>query len=78
MKVAKNSDTILAVLVLTAAALVLGAPVLGRAGFPFVANVVVSVAAASGVAAFLMAAAHSILRVRTVSAKPARREGPQC
>ncbi len=75
---AKNGDTILAALVLIAAGFVLGAPVLGRAGFPFAANVVVSVAAVSGVAAFLMAAAHSVLRVRTVSSKHGRREGPQC
>lgn len=73
----KGSDTILAALVLVAAGLVLSAPVLGRAGFPIVADVVVSAAAASGVAAFLLAAAHSLVRVRKMEKQVPRRE-PRC
>ena len=80
MSVRKNSDTILAGLVLIAAGLVLTAPVLGRSGFPFAADVVVSAAAASGVGAFLMAAAHSLLRLRTPTRVPkhAPTEDPRC
>jgi TRAP-type mannitol/chloroaromatic compound transport system permease large subunit len=76
----KNSDTILAVLVLIAAGLVLTAPVLGRSGFPFAADLVVSAAAVSGVGAFLMAAAHSLLHLRTPARVPKRalREDPPC
>jgi hypothetical protein len=58
---AKDSDVSLAVLALLATALVLVAPVLGRAGFPFAADVVMAAAAASGVGAFLLAAAQSFL-----------------
>ena len=76
----KDGDMILAVLVLAAAGLVLSAPVLGRAGFPFAADVVVAGAAASGVGAFLMAASHSLLRLRREARGPerARTEDPRC
>ena len=61
---AKDSDMPLTVLVMIATALVLSAPVLGRIGFSFAADVVVSVAAVSGVGAFLLAAAHSLVRLQ--------------
>ena len=77
---AKDSDVSLAVLALLATALVLLAPILGRAGFPFAADVVMAAAAASGVGAFLLAAAHSFLGLHPEGrARQLRRpEKPQC
>ena len=69
----RRTDLPVVSLGLTAAALVLAAPVAGRMGFSFVADVLVSLAAASGTAGFLAAAAASLLHLRQQAARPVKR-----
>jgi hypothetical protein len=69
---AKWNDFVLVVLALIAAAFVLAAPVVGRAGYDFAADVLVVLAATSGLAGFLVAATHTFLHVRVARPDPAR------
>jgi len=62
---AARSDLGLAVVVLSAAALVLVAPVLGRLGYAGAADVVMVAAAGCGVASFAMAGAATLRAARS-------------
>ena len=61
---AKGSDLPLAVSALAAAALVLAAPLLGRAGHPLAADLTVAAAAASGFASFVLAGFATVRAAR--------------
>jgi hypothetical protein len=62
--VAARSDAWLAALVLSAAALVLAAPVVGRAGHPRAADAAMLLAAGCGLAAFAWAALATLRAAR--------------
>ncbi len=68
----ERSDLPLAVLVLAACALVLAAPVLGRAGHPLAADLAMLGAAAAGTASFVLAALAT-LRAARRDREPRRR-----
>lgn len=59
-----RSDLLLALLVLAAAALVLAAPVLGRAGHPAAADLLMLAAASCGVASFAVAGLATLRSAR--------------
>lgn len=62
---ADRTETAIVVLVLLAAALVLAAPVVGRAGLPGAADVVMVAAASCGVLAFGVAAWNTLRSARS-------------
>lgn len=62
---ARRSDAPLAALVLAGAALVLAAPVVGRAGYARLADVTMALAAAAGLASFAWAAASTLRAARS-------------
>ncbi len=68
-----RTETGIVLLVLAAAALVLAAPVAGRAGAPMLADLVMGLAAMCGLAAFGIAGAHTLRAARRGSR--ARGEG---
>lgn len=68
-----RSDAALAGLVLASIALVLAAPVAGRAGFPQLADALMALAAFAGLAAFAQAGFHTI---RARSCKSGERSEP--
>jgi hypothetical protein len=61
---ARASDVPLAACALAAAALVLAAPVLGRAGHPVAADLAMAAAAACGVASFVLAGLATLRAAR--------------
>jgi hypothetical protein len=62
--VARGSDVPLAACALAAAAFVLAAPVLGRAGHPAAADLAMAAAAACGVASFVLAGLATLRAAR--------------
>ena len=69
-----RSDFLLAVLVLAAAALVLAAPLVGRAGHPVAADLVMVAAAGCGVASFGLAGVATLRAARRAPGEAHRRE----
>jgi uncharacterized membrane protein YccC len=63
---ASRSDAPVAVLVLVAAALVLAAPVVGRAGYARAADTAMALAAAAGLLSFVWVAVHTLRAARRV------------
>lgn len=72
----RASDAPVAVLALVASALVLAAPVAGQSGHPRVADVLMTIAALSGVASFALASFHTLRATRRRDARPGRRTDP--
>jgi hypothetical protein len=62
--VSDRSDTVIALLASAAAALVLAAPLLGRSGWPALADAVMASAALCGVAAFALAGRATLRAAR--------------
>jgi hypothetical protein len=62
--VSDRSELSIVCLVLTAAALVLGAPLVGRSGAAGAANLMMAAAAAAGLAAFAVAARDTLRAMR--------------
>lgn len=73
---AGRSDAPFALLVLTGAALVLAAPVIGRAGYARLADLLMALAAGAGVASFAWAGAAT-LRASRRAARGDSEEGPR-
>jgi hypothetical protein len=73
---AGRSDAPFALLVLAGAALVLAAPVIGRAGYGRLADVLMGLAAGAGVASFAWAGALT-LRASRRAARGDSEEGPR-
>ena len=59
-----RTEAAIAVLALAAAGLVMGAPLLGRAGMPLVADAAMASAALCGAAAFVLAGIHTLRAAR--------------
>jgi hypothetical protein len=72
-----RTETRIVLLVLAAAALVLAAPVVGRAGAPGLADLVMGLAATCGLAAFASAAVHTLRAARRAPRTPGSRGGPR-
>jgi hypothetical protein len=70
--VSDRSELAIVVLVLVAAALVLAAPVLGRAGVPRLADAAMLLAAGCGLAAFATAAGATVRATRRTQGKGER------
>jgi hypothetical protein len=70
--VSDRTETAIAVLVMAAAGLVIGAPILGRLGFPHLADVAMASAALCGVGAFAVAGVHTFHAGRRGGARDAR------
>jgi hypothetical protein len=71
-----GAEVRLAALVLAAAALVLAAPVVGRAGHPVLADVVMALAAACAFTSFGVAAFHTVRAARRAP-RPGSEEDPK-
>jgi hypothetical protein len=71
-----RSDALLAALVLLAAALVLAAPVAGRAGHPRAADAAMALAAVCGLGAFVWTALVTLRAARRGRPRPPE-EGPR-
>jgi hypothetical protein len=72
----KASEAQIMALVLLAAGLVLAAPVVGRAGLPRAADLLMAGAAAAGVGSFLLAARDTRRAARAAGRTPDRRDTP--
>lgn len=72
-----RTETRIVMFVLAAAALVLTAPVVGRAGAPALADLVMGLAALCGLAAFSAAAAHTLRAARRGQRPRGDAGGPQ-
>lgn len=69
-----TTDSALAVVVLASAALVLIAPVIGRAGWTHAADLCMGLAAGTGVLSFGLAASHTIRAARRPAPGRAKKE----
>jgi hypothetical protein len=65
-----RTEGVIVLLVLAAAALVIAAPVVGRSGAPVLADLTMGLAAACGLAAFGVAAAHTLRAARRAPRPP--------
>lgn len=72
----RRSELAFAVLILAASALVMLAPLVGRAGYAGLADVTMVLAAAGGVGSFVWAAAHTLRAARRREGAESR-EGPR-
>jgi hypothetical protein len=69
-----RSERAIVALVLLAIAFAMIAPMLGRTGFPLLANLAMAFAAVAGAAAFAIVAAETLRAARARSASPERRD----